>query len=234
MAYTTTELITNSYYLSGVVSRDFETVSGSQLADGLRLLNDLLAVRTADSQMVPYYSKYELTAVIGQEEYFIPNLIQAETFTFNIGDVRYETSPVGRRDYFGAGRVDNIQALPFNYHIEPCLNGSNLYVYFEPSDLYPMTLWGKFSIGPVTLGQNLPATFDDFYQVYLKYGLSKYICNFNRISFTQDNLTELERLEAMIKDFSPPDLKIKKISTLRKGNSGLNWGDVNTGHGWRP
>lgn len=71
MAYTTLQLINNAYYESGIVSRGFETVSGQQANDGLQFLNDLIADKTVENGLIPYYQEYNFTAVTGQERYFI-------------------------------------------------------------------------------------------------------------------------------------------------------------------
>ena len=53
MAYTTNSLISSSYYAAGVVSRDFETVSGAQVGDGLIWLNNIITEKAVDESMIP-------------------------------------------------------------------------------------------------------------------------------------------------------------------------------------
>src|SRR5678816_1139042 len=89
MPYISNELITASYYASGVVSREFETVSGGQITDGLRWLNNIITEKDVDEGMVPYESTVTLTAVQGQEKYPRPNLIQIDTLVFFLDAVRY-------------------------------------------------------------------------------------------------------------------------------------------------
>lgn len=233
MAYTVTELITRAYYLSQVVSRELETVSGQQLDDALIWLNALLSLKSANSRLIPYYSEYELDLVEAQEEYFIPNLIQPETFTFNIGPVRYSTQPTARRAYFGSGRVDNITSLPFNVHYERVLGGSNLFMYFLPNSNYPAKIWGKFGFDNVTLNQNLLLLYDEYYIDYLRYRLAMRICSEFGIPMQPQAAEELAELEDSMSDVSPPDMTLTKWSSLQ-GTTGLNWGDINIGRGWRP
>jgi hypothetical protein len=233
MAYTVTELITRAYYLSQVVSRELETVTGQQLEDGLVYLNALLSLKSAHSRVIPYFTEYQFSAIVGQEKYYVPNLVQPETLTFNIGPVRYSTMPTARRTYFGAGRVDNINSLPFNWHFERVLNGSDIYLYFKPADTYPIKIWGKFGFDNVALNTNLLLTYDEYYIDYLRYRLAKRICSEFGIPMQPQALQELQELEEAVTDVSPPDLTLSKISTLQ-GQTGFNWGDVNTGRGWRP
>lgn len=231
MSYTVTKLITNAWYLSSIVSRDLETVSGAQLSDGLDLLNALLAVKTADDRHIPYYSVYDTTAVAGQEMYFIPNLILAQTFTFFINSVRYSTIVQQRKNYFGSPRVENINSLPFNWHIERCFGGSNLYLYFNPNSNFPMQIVGKFSLNQVTLNQDLSLTLDLFYIEYLRYLLAEYMCSDYGVIFPAQGYKKLQEFEQIIRDVSPIDLQMTKFSSLQEG-TGINWGFVNLGQGW--
>lgn len=155
MSYTVIKLVTNAYYASGIVSREFETVSGSQMNDGVDFLNDVLTDKAIEKDMIPYYQKYTLPAVAGQEKYFIPNLESIETLVFYIDDVRYQTRMINRKVYFGSSRANNIDSLPFNWHMERCPGGANLYLYFFPQTTYPLEIWGLFRLGKVQINQDL-------------------------------------------------------------------------------
>jgi hypothetical protein len=234
MAYTARKLIANSYYLSGIVARTLQSVSGEQLTDGLDLLNALLAVKAMHQTLIPYYREYSFNAVIGQEKYSIPKLIELETLTFNIGSVRYSMMAQSRNKYFGTGRVDNIQSLPFEWHCERSRDGSDLYIYFTPNVAYPMKIWGKFGFTAVANENvDLSLTYDAFYIEYLRYALAEYICAEYNITFQPQSAQKLKEIETELKDISPKDLTIKKLTTL-SSETGFNWGDVNIGHMWRP
>lgn len=232
MSYTVTQLVTNSWYLSNIVSRGLETISGDQLYDGLNMLNEVLAIKTASSRMIPYYSVFDFDAVIGQELYFIPNLIECQTFTFFIGPVRYSMSYQGRKAYFGTPRVNGINTLPYQWHIERCVGGANLYTYFTPDQTYPLEITGKFSLASVSLNQDLSLTLDQFYIVYLRYALAEFMCQEYGIVFQPQGAQKLAELETTIVDISPPDLTITKLSTLRRSNAGDIYAQANLGQGW--
>lgn len=231
MAYTVTKLITEAYYLSGRLSRGLQTITGEQLATGLRLLNALIAMKSVNDRLIPYFTKYQFDAVVGQEEYFIPNLIYIETLTFDYSTVRWSMEPLSRRVYQGSSRANNIDSLMFNYYVERCKGGANLFMYFNPDQTYPMTIWGKFSLDSVVLNQDLEATLELFYIDYFRYALAEYICHDNNITFQPQNKQKLEELEEQLLDTSPPDLSVKKFSGLR-GQGQSIWGQVNLGHGW--
>ena len=104
--YTVTNLITDAYYDSSVVSRQFETIQGYQLNDGLTWLNQLLADKAMDSGDIPYITQqYPFNGVAGQETYFIPNLASIDTLVFYISadnanntlnTIRYQMNYVDR------------------------------------------------------------------------------------------------------------------------------------------
>lgn len=232
MAYTVTKLITNAYFVSSIVSRDFQTVSGEQLNVALDFLNDILGDKSVDSQFIPYYTEYNSTFVIGQESYTIPGLILADTLTFTIGTVRYQTRNTDRVKYFGSSRANSVNALPFNWHIEKIVGGSKLYVYFLPDQAYPFQIWGQFGLTEVTLNTDLTLTYDRYYINYLRYKLAQRICCEYNFEYPMQASKQLDEYENLIaKQSTPMDLHLQKSSTLQSG-SGLNYGQINIGHGW--
>jgi hypothetical protein len=235
MSYTVTKLITNSYYLSGILARNLQTITGDQIQDGLDLLNAWIDIKTANVRLIPYFQEYDFQAVIGQEKYFIPNLISVETFTFFIGPVRYSTLPQKRVTYFGAGRIENITSLPFSWHLERCLNGANLYIYFLPNIQYPLQIWGKFALADLSLNQDLLLILDKYYIEYLRYGLAEQICAEYNIPLQPQAYQRLKEVEKIITDISPADLSMQKMSDLHATqNYGYTYADANLGRGWRP
>lgn len=231
MAYTVTQLITESYYLSGRLAQGLQSISGQQLSQGLKLLNAVLAVKSVNERLIPYFLKYQFTAVVNQEVYFIPNLILCETLTFNYQNVRYSMTPMSRRVYQGSARVNNISSLMFDYNVERCKGGANLSMYFLPDSTYPCTVWGKFSLTSVALNQNLEDSLDTFYIEFLRYALAEYICHDNNIAFQPQNKEKLEEYEQAFMDISTPDLSLVKISGLG-GKVPSLWAQANLGRGW--
>lgn len=159
MTYTVAKLITNAYYTSGIVARSFQTVQGDQLEDGLDFLNEILGDKTVENDMIPYMSKYTFNSIVGQESYFVPNLIQTETVVFFLDTVRYQMVEIPRKAYFGSTRAQTIQTLPLTYHIERQFNGANIYLYFLPNQVYPMEVWGQFRLQAVDFNQDLSSNF---------------------------------------------------------------------------
>ncbi len=232
MAYTTLQLITNAYYESGIVSRGFETVGGQQANDGLQFLNDIIADKTVENGLIPYYNKLDLVAVAGQEMYFVPDLIEMDTFVFFIDTVRYQTENRARREYFGSSRADNIQSLPGSWHMERCFGGANIFIYFKPNTNYPLQLWGQFRLQQVVINQDLSLTLDRFYINYLKFDLAARLCAEYNYNVPPGVAKELAKYEDNIsKKSGPMDLRLIKLSSLQRRGS-INYGQVNIGHGW--
>ncbi len=232
MAYTTLQLINFAYYESGIVSRGFETVSGQQANDGLLFLNDLIADKTVENGLIPYYDQHDFTAVTGQEKYFIQDLITIDTFVFFIDTVRYQTENRARREYFGSSRADNIQSLPGSWHMERCFGGANIFIYFKPNTTYPLTIWGQFRLQEVAINQDLSLTLDRFYINYLRYDLAARLCAEYRYTVPPGVAKALANYEDSIsKKSGPLDMRLQKLSSLQK-RGGINYGQVNLGHGW--
>lgn len=232
MAYTALQLITKSYYLSQVVARNLETVTGEQIADGLDLLNALLDVKGSDLRLIPYFQRYSFPTVAGQEEYFIPNLLQIDAMTFNIGDVRYPMKEMSRRQYFDSGRVDDVQSLPFTFRQERELGGTRIYMYFLPAGVYVAKISGKFGLTDVMLTQDMSLTYDLYYMEYLRFALAEYICSEYGATFPDQSAAKLAQITKKLMDINPVDLMVRKSSYFNSNNA-IDWQLISI-PGWIP
>jgi hypothetical protein len=234
MAYLTSNLITDSYYLSGIVSRDFESITGSQTTDGLRLLNDVLQDRTVDESTIPYTDKYTTPAIAGQSEYFIPDIIDIDVFVFYIQSLRYQTRNQQRQEFFGSFRPTNIQSLPWNWHFERQFGGGKLYLYFVPDVAYPLEIWGSFRLSSVTLFQDLSLTLDRFYTNFLQFLLAERLCQYFSYNVPVNVSTQLQKYYKWIaNNTNIMDLRQQKLSSLNSG-AAINYAIVNLSGGWLP
>lgn len=232
-SYTARQLISRSWYLSGIVARRLQSVTGDQATDGLFLLNALLDWKSIQIDLIPYWTYYEFPAVIGQEQYYIPNLYAVESLTFNISTVRYPTSPLTRTSYFGSGRVDNINSLPFDWYFNRSLGGGSIYLYFKPAGEYPIKIMGKFGLQNVCLDTDLLEIYDPSYLEYLRYALAQYMCSEYGILMNPESKGILMAIQRQLMDVAPPDMSMRKSSMLNQ-IPGISWADANLGLGWRP
>lgn len=240
MAYTALTLINRAWYLSGIVARGAQTVTGQQQADGLFLLNALLDWKSYEEDLIPFWTyDTSLVTVPGQETYFIPNCIDIETLTFNIDVVRYPMDWVSRSNYFGSARVDNISTLPFSWYFnrgrsaDGTQQGGTLYMYFLPDGEYPLKFMGKFALQDVTLTTDMALTYDGAYIEYLRYALAQYMCAEYNLQFSPEQRKVYNEIRRQLMYVSPPDLSMRKSSILTQSPA-FSWGDVNIGRGWRP
>jgi hypothetical protein len=249
MAYLAQTLISRSWYLSGIVARNLQTVTGDQINDGLLLLNSLLDFKQIETDLVPYWTYITMPCVPGQEYYFLPYVAAIESLTFNIDVLRYPMDSITRSHYYGSGRVDNIQTLPFNWNYNRELGGGNLSLYFLPQSAYILKMMVKLFLVDVQLNTDLtnisqvglPYTFinssnqgyDTSYIEYLRYALAEMMCSEYGILFNPESSKILKKYERKLMYISPPDLSIIKTSILQQG-TGLNYGDINIGRGFRP
>lgn len=233
MAYTALELITRSYYLSQIVARGLQTVSGEQITDGLFILNRLLDYKSTDIRLIPYYQEYLFDTAQGTEMYFVPGLLSVDTLTFNLDTIRYPLIDMTRRGYFGGPRIDNVQSLPNQYRVERCLDGSNIYLYFLPNQVYEMKLWGKFRVPEVTLTTDLTTLFDQYYIEFYRYSLAAALCEEWGNTFPDQSKMKLDAMQKKLMEVSPPDLSLSKASYFGRGPV-LDWQQANIGLGWTP
>ena len=232
MTYLTSNLITDSYYLSSIVSRNFETPIGDQMSDGLNLLNDIIADRSIDHGTIPYTKELSFPAIPAQSQYFITDLMDLDVFVFYIQSVRYQTTNQQRDQFFGSTRAVGIQSLPWNWNFERGLNGGTLSLYFIPDQAYPLEIRGTFRLTSVTEFQDLSLTLDRFYTNFLKYLLTERLCQFNSFKVPQDVAMQLKKYYQWIDNkLNVMDMRQQKWSSLNGGAS-INYAQINLGSGW--
>jgi hypothetical protein len=205
-------LISDSYYFSGIVSPEFETVSRSQSSVGLRLLNDLLSEKAISAAMIPYVTHTEVSTVAGQSEYDVDNLVDLEVMTFSDGDVRYEMTRDMQRSFFGTPQVTDIQSLPFHFYAERQMNKMVIYLYFLPDQVYTLNITGKYKLSALTLDTDLTEVFDDFYVSYLKFLLSSRLCAFNQAPVPVYVEKELKKFNRELNKIEGVDLSVVRPS----------------------
>jgi hypothetical protein len=155
MAYLAQTLITRSWFLSGIVARNLQTVTGDQINEGLMLLNSLLDFKQIETDLIPYWTYIELNLIPNQETYFLPYIAEIESSTFNIGVVRYPMDQISRRNYYGSARVDNLSSLPFSWNFNRGEGGGTFATYFLPESNYPWKMMVKFFLTDVALQTDL-------------------------------------------------------------------------------
>lgn len=155
MVYLARQLVTNSWFLSGIEARNLQFPTGDQMNDGLNMLNDLLNFKQIETELVPYYQYITFNCVAGQEYYYLPAISLIEEMTFNLGVIRYPMMSQPRTNYFGSARVDNISTLPFSWNYDRSFGGGNLSLYFIPDQAYPLKMKAKLFFTDVLIDTDL-------------------------------------------------------------------------------
>lgn len=235
MTYTAGTLIANAYFTSGRVSKDFQGVSGDQVALALNLLNEFLAVKSINVDFIPYYQFQTFNGVVGQEKYFVANLVSIDTLTFYLNsDIRMPMHRMSRNEYFSTARVESINSLPITWRAERTVGGTNIYLYFKPDQAYQFNISGKFSLAAITsISEDLSTYLDLSYISYMRYGLAEMICEFYGIPLQPQTAAKLKQFEQLFRNINPKDYSMIKTTAFVKSDSGWGWGDVLIGHGWR-
>jgi len=231
------ELITQAFFTSGILARGFETIDATQSYDGLRILNTILAEKSIDGNGIFYITHQNFNAVIGQEKYFIENLITVNTLTFNIGSIRYPMTRIDPNRYFGGLRADNVTSIPTIYNAERVTGGTNIYMYFKPDSAYTFSISGKFSNpSDLKLDDELSTEFEIFFTSYLQYAMAERICMFYGIPLNQDIRILLDKKETVIEQAPGSDLTFTRNNSPFGGRSLSAWTDTshNLFNGWSP
>lgn len=235
MAFNVLELITRAYNAANINPQGYRVLTPEQSSNGLFLLNVLLSDKTVDTSMLLYWEKYDGVFEIGEGQYFIERLIQVETLTFFLdGQVRYPTLAQGLDIFMGSARAENVDSLPFTYYPNKVLGGTDLYVYYKPSQEYPFQIWGQFELQNVTLFEDLETKFPLFYINFLKLQLAKYLCIDGGFEIPIAVAAQLEEYRQWIAlNGTVQDLSMKITNTISQGGY-INWGQVNIGKAYTP
>lgn len=225
------QLISNAFYLSGIVARGLQTVSGEQTGDGLFLLNNILAEKSITSNFLLYYTHDTFETAAGQEIYDIDGLVDLTQLTFNINDVQFPLIRETQYTYFGLGKIIDLQSLPSHYYAERKVNGTRLYLYFVPDAVYTVNITGKYALSQVELLDDLTDTLDLFYLSYLQYLLAKRLCEFYGVTMNESALGTLAALDDQIDRMVGVDLSIRRRSMFNQSNQ-LNLTGANLYAGW--
>lgn len=231
--YKASKLAVQACYLSNIVSRGTQTVTGEQLDDALEALNCVISEQSIGSKTIPYFKNITISAITGQEKYFIPNLIEIENATFLMTNVRYPMFLMNRNSFFGTPRATNINSMPYTYCAERTVGGTNLYFYFTPNNAYPITIWGKFGFDIVEADTDLSEVWDYFYINYIKLLAAEYICCINGNSLPEQTYRKLRSIEQKMTDMNPVDYTMKKYSSFTANNY-IGYSYANLGTGFYP
>lgn len=225
------EIVNKAIYLSGLSSRVLDEPQPEYSADGLRWLNGFLAELGMTGREIPFITTYVFNAVVGQQTYFVPGLIDTDSVTFELGKVRYSMERVFNNNFYATARVNSVNSLMYKYYVQRLPNGSNIDFYFFPSQNFPIHVRGRFSYPPLTYDTQMDTIVDGGTQDFFIYKIAQRLCGYYGQMFSDANNAELARLEDYVRNMNAPDTTFQARMILCR-NDLLNWGQINFGRGW--
>jgi len=234
MAYLASKLLIKALRTSGLVSADIgNQPSAPQMVSALFLLNEIISQLNINGALLPYTTTTDIDLVVGQEKYEIPALIELQVLTFYLDSIRFQLYNDGRADYFGSPRADNINSLPYKYHVERSPSGSTIWLYFKPSQEFPLQITGLFGYTPLIISTDISAMFDEFYRKFLRLQLAESICNYYNLSMPTGSAKDLMMIKDQLKYINVPDLSVQAENMLG-GRSFLNYAQATFRNGFIP
>lgn len=210
----TRQLITQSYYLAGIIWIDGEIPTGQQINTGLNMLNGIISESALDAILILYFTHDTFTGQVGVETYNVPGLIELSALTFSQDEVRYQLSRKSINEYNAISRVNNLNSLPQSYYVERAMNSSNIYVYPFPNLPYEFQVTGKFMNSQVTLDEVIDNVYDGFYCKWLTYRLAYELCQLYEKEMSPNTKTQLDNLERRLNKAVGTDLTINKYNFI--------------------
>lgn len=217
-------LITNAYYLIGVLSPD-EIPTSTLITRGLDRLNDLLDYFAVNGPCIPYTGKIEFNLVEGQDEYSISNIlnnadidheriVDLEFVNVSRSSLSYPVRVISRADLYNVIRLQNLQTRPTSCLLIRENLQSVLKFYPVPDFEYGCTVQAKFMFDKLDLSQQINEI-PVFMQRYLIYELAKELANYYPSStFTDDARAELKKMQGALKASADIDISIMADNTL--------------------
>lgn len=185
---TATDIITESLEILGVLEEG-EAPSAAQTTAGLRSLNNIIKLWSADTQIFAQ-DEYQLDLVASTGTYvldtgnvgYIPNKILNAVLINTSTNDEIPISPITQQEYY-ALTDKTTESRPTQYYFKrnPVGVGLDLYVWPVPSDTtYDIKLWLQYPLRDVDAGTDdvyftqewyLPLSFELAYVQAYKYGL---------------------------------------------------------------
>lgn len=234
MAYLASQLLVKALRTTGLAPADIGNQPTSRMmVDALDLLNEILSQINSDGALLPYTTTTFIDLTAGQQTYQIPNLIQWQAIAYYLQDIRYTLYYSARTDYYSSNRADNILSLPYQFHVERTLGGSEISMYFFPQEDYPLQITGLFGFNSVNMGQDISNLFDTYYLKYLRLQLADSICNYYNVPLPANSARELMVIKKQIKRLNNPDLSAQVVP-LMGGANFPSYAQANFRNGFQP
>lgn len=204
--YTVRQLVSESYYLTNIVARDNEVVSGTQSALGLLLLNTIIDFSRTDKQIIPFWENKSYSTATGVSKYYIKNLSSIENITYLNGSEIIPLRMLNSSEYYDSTLSTNNTGDTGAYYAERLSGGTNIILVNTPASDSTMYIHGKFACIELEFTSNLLDYFELGYIEYLTYKLADSICIRNNIETPVNILKSISDYRAIISSSSVANL----------------------------
>lgn len=211
-----TSLIIDAYHSSTLVAQELEVVTGTQLFNGLKLLNQILNKPNAKAIKIPYTHSITFNTEAGKEEYSLPGLISVVALTFLLGSVHVPLDILSVSQYKNLGRIQGLKSVLSKAYVGRTEFGSTISFYPAPIQIYEINLTGVFFLNSVTFTTDIDSTLDQFYRDYLEHALAVSLCIYNRVPVPPDLRIDLASYEDSVSQIPGIDLSTRKVNIFKR------------------
>ena len=160
-------------------------LQGDNQIKGLQYLNELIASFSGTGQMLTVAQQIDFTMAIGQQfvtfadpSYLLPadiklgRLANLQNAWLTLDGVTYPLIDESRNVFYDSYKYDPQKGLPRFVIIQNLTNITSMRVYPSPSQVYTLSVYGKFELNTLSINSNM-AELSLYYIRYLRFALAK-------------------------------------------------------------
>jgi len=184
------EFIQDSYQIISA-STPTAPLYGSDLSQGIAILNRLLGQYAANGLMLTVSKQVDFSIGIGQGEVtfgepdYTPTpdvtdegrLVNLLNAWVTLENVTYPLIDESRTEFFSSYKYATLRGLPRYVIVKPETNLTRVQVFPAPSQEYNLSVYGKFQVFSFDANMNM-SQLPTYYQMFLQFALAKYLAVF--------------------------------------------------------
>lgn len=184
MVQTVKQFVQDSYQLISATSPSVP-LQGDDMSKGVQFMNELLSSYSGTGLMTTVAKQVDFTMSIGQQfvtfasPTFTPpadvqqgRLSNLQNAWLTLENVTYPLVDESRNVFFASYKFDPQQGLPRFCIVTNEVNFTRMRVYPSPSQLYTLSVYGKFELEPFSINGDMSAL-PNYYTRYFKLAVGK-------------------------------------------------------------